>query len=81
MNYLKVRRVLRKVKNTVLKELIWMNLASLLFWMCLVDVIISWQPVAIMLVNCFFLWLMAYANGYVYDTERYYERQKKKGEF
>jgi hypothetical protein len=48
--------------------------------MCLVDSIISWQPFVIMIVNISFLWLVAYANGYIYDTERYYERLEKEGE-
>lgn len=78
MNYSKI---MRKAKNIILKLLLWFNLFSLLFWICLVDAIISWQPVVIMLVNVGFISLFAYANGYVYDTERYYERQEKEGEF
>lgn len=56
------------------------NLFSLIFWMCLVDSIILWQSFVIMIVNISFLWLVAYANGYIYDTERYYERLEKEGE-
>lgn len=78
MNYLRVAR--RKLKNSIIKTLVITNLSSLIFWMCLVDSIISWQPFVIMLVNISFLWLVAYANGYIYDTERYYERLEKEGE-
>lgn len=78
MNYLRVAR--RKLKNFIIKTLVIINLFSLIFWMCLVDSIISWQPFVIMIVNILFLWLVAYANGYIYDTERYYERLEKEGE-
>ena len=78
MNYLRVAR--RKLKNFIIKTLVIINLFSLIFWMCLVDSIISWQPFVIMIVNILFLWLVAYANGYIYDTERYYERVEKEGE-
>ena len=56
------------------------NLFSLLHWICVLDYIISWQPVVIMSVNCSFLWVVAYANGYVYDSKQYYERLEKEGE-
>lgn len=78
MNYLRVAR--RKLKNFIIKTLVIINLFSLIFWMCLVDSIISWQPFVIMIVNILFLWLVAYVNGYIYDTERYYERLEKEGE-
>ena len=78
MNYLRVAR--RKLKNFIIKTLVITNLFSLIFWMCLVDSIISWQPFVIMIVNISFLWLVAYANGYIYDTERYYERLEKEGQ-
>lgn len=78
MNCLKIVR--RKLKNFIIKALVAINLFSLIFWMCLVGSIISWQPVAIMIVNISFLWLVAYANGYIYDTEPYYEQLKKEGE-
>lgn len=78
MNYLRIVR--RKLKNFIIKILVIINLFSLIFWMCLVDSIISWQFFVIMIVNISFLWLVAYANGYIYDTERYYERLEKEGE-
>lgn len=78
MNYLRIVR--RKLKNFIIKILVIINLFSLIFWMCLVDSIISWQSFVIMIVNISFLWLVAYANGYIYDTERYYERLEKEDE-
>lgn len=78
MNYLRIVR--RKLKNFIIKIRVIINLFSLIFWMCLVDSIISWQSFVIMIVNISFLWLVAYANGYIYDTERYYERLEKEGE-
>lgn len=78
MNYLRIVR--RKLKNFIIKILVIINLFSLIFWMCLVDSTISWQSFVIMIVNISFLWLVAYANGYIYDTERYYERLEKEGE-
>ena len=41
----------------------------------LIDSIISWQPVAIMAVNVMFLYLVAYANGWVYGTEKEGEQE------
>lgn len=78
MNYSKI--VLRWLKNFIIKALVIINLFSLLYWMCLLDYIISWKPVVIMLVNLLFLWVVAYANGYVYDSKQYYERLEKEGE-
>lgn len=78
MNYLRIAR--RKLKNFIIKTLVIINLFSLIFWACLIDSIISWQPFVIMIVNILFLWLAAYANGYIYNTKRYYERLEKEGE-
>lgn len=77
MNCSKIMR--RLLKNFIIKSLVLINLFSLLYWMCLVDYIISWQPVVIMAVNFLFLWLVAYANDWVYDTKQYYERLQKEG--
>lgn len=82
MNYLQKRklrwvyRYARKhAKNFIIKTLCVVNAFSLLFWMCLIDSIISWQPVAIMVVNIIFLYLVAYANGWVYGTEKEGEQE------
>lgn len=82
MNYLqkrKLRRVCRyarkHAKNFIIKTLCVVNASSLLFWMCLIDAIISWQPVAIMAGNVIFLYLVAYANGWAYGTEKEGEQE------
>ena len=87
MNYLqkrKLRRVCRyarkHAKNFIIKTLCVVNAFSLLFWMCLIDSIISWQPVAIMAVNIIFLYLVLYANGWIYGTEPYFQKLEKEGE-
>lgn len=77
MNFLKNRRVRRKIHNLILKVLVYINGISLVFWICLIDSIISWQPYVIMAVNIAFLAMVAYANGWMYDTEPYYERMER----
>lgn len=62
------KRFKKKLHNAVLKMLIGLNLFSLLYWLCWIDAIISWQPYAIMAVNFCFLLAVAYANGWFYDT-------------
>lgn len=77
----RVCKYIRKhFKNFVIKTLCVINAFSLAFWLCAIDAIISWQPYVIMLVNALFLGLAAYANGWVCDTEPYYERMEKEGE-
>jgi len=56
------RYVRRHAKNFIIKGLCVVNVFSLMFWVCLLDSIISWQPYLIMLVNAAFLALVAYAN-------------------
>lgn len=77
MNFLKNRKIRRKIHNGIIKTLVFLNLFSLMFWVCCIDAIISWQPYLIMAVNFAFLTLVAYANGWMYDTEPYYERMEK----
>jgi hypothetical protein len=57
-----------------------LNGISLMFWFCLIDSIVSWQPYVIMAVNVAFLSLVAYANGWFYDTKPWYDRMKEEGE-
>lgn len=59
----------RKIYNVVLKILIYLNLFSLMFWICAIDAIISWQPWVIMAVNFGFLALVGYANGVFEDED------------
>lgn len=87
MNYSKkcklcrICRYTRKhAKNFILKTLCAINGFSLVFWICCIDSIISWEPWVIMAVNAAFLYLVAYANGWVLDTKPYYEQLEKEGE-
>lgn len=57
------RYVSRHARNFIIKSLCMVNAVSLVFWLCLIDSIISWQPYVIMAVNFLFLCLVAYANG------------------
>lgn len=87
MNYLQKRKFCRicryarrHAKNFILKILCVINIFSLVFWVCCINLIISWEPWIIMAVNADFLYLMAYANGWILDTKPYYERIEKEGE-
>lgn len=53
----------RKIHDVVVMVLIYLNAFSLLFWISVIDAIISWQPYAIMAANAGFLVLVGYANG------------------
>lgn len=64
----KFRRLKKKMHNAIIKALVGLNLFSLLYWICWIDAIISWQPYVIMAVNFCFLLAVAYANGWFYDT-------------
>ena len=70
------RRFRRKVKNFVLKTITFLNFMSLIYWVCLIDAVISWQPYAIMVANLTWLVLFGYANGY-FDTEEEVEDEAK----
>ena len=79
MNY-SHKKLKRKIHNAILITLYSLNAFSLVFWICLIDSIISWQPYVIMIVNFLFLMLGAYANGWVMDTKPYYEHIEKEGD-
>ena len=49
---------------------------SMIYWVCLIDAVISWQPYAIMVANLTWLVLFGYANGY-FDTEEEVEDETK----
>lgn len=65
------------IHNGIIMALVYLNLLSLLFWMCCIDSIISWQPYVIMVVNALFLYMVGYANGWVIDTKPYLEKMEK----
>lgn len=70
----------KKIHNFILKAFYMLNGFSLLYWMCWIDAICSWQPYLIMFINFAFLMLGAYANGWICDTEPYYEREEKEND-
>lgn len=65
----KLRRLKKKMHNVIIKVLVGLNLFSLLYWLCWIDAIISWQPYVIMAVNFCFLLAVAYANGWFYNAD------------
>lgn len=71
---MKGRKIRRKIHVAGLKFLVALNLISFIFLASAIDSFITWHPYAVMLVNMGFLYLMAYANGYVCGTKPYYER-------
>lgn len=75
------KKMKRKIHNFVIKALTAINVFSPIYWICWIDCIISWQPYVIMLVNFIWICLVLYANGWVTDTEPYYERLEKEGEY
>ena len=78
MNFLKkTKRIRKKIHIFGLKVFTFLNFMSLIFWISCIDAIISWQPYVIMIFNFAWLYLMAYANGLIYDTRYYYERELK----
>lgn len=73
MNYFRITG--KQLKNFIIKVLVLINLFSLLNWMCRIDYITSWHPVAIMLVNLVFLLLVGYVNSDIKS------RKEKEDEF
>lgn len=63
------RYIRRHIKNFIIKALLVINFTSLLFWMCYLDAIISWQPYVIMLVNALVVGVIGYANDWFIDQE------------
>ncbi len=56
------RYVRKHFKNFVIKSVLGLNLISFVYWVLLVDYIISWQPFAIMVFNLLVIFLIGYAN-------------------
>ena len=73
----KMKRIKKKIYILGLKVFTFLNFMSLIFWMSFVDIIFNWKPYVIMIFNFSWLFLIAYANGYVYDTKYYYKRELK----
>ncbi len=66
------RYIRRHAKNFIIKTLCMFNGFSLIFWACLLDSSISWQPYVVMMVNFLFLCLVGYVNGCFYEE---YEKE------
>ena len=75
-----LRRILNKIRITVLILLVILNAMSALIIALAVDSIPlrSWPIWILFAVNLGFLWLMAYANGWVYGTRFWWIREMKK---
>lgn len=58
------RRFRRKAKNFILKTITFLNFFSLIYWICWIDTITSWQSYAIMAANFTWLALFGWSNGY-----------------
>ena len=78
MNFSK--KIRRKIHNFGLKIITVLNVLSLLYWMCVIDAVVSWQPYLIMAINFGWIFLFSYANGFMYNTKPYYERMEKHGQ-
>ena len=72
-----LRRTLNKIRITVLWVLVGMNFMSALIITLAIDSIplSAWPVWLTFLANILFLMLMAYANGWMYGTELWRERE------
>lgn len=71
------KRTKRKIKNFVLKTLANIAMVDLILFALLVDNLTRAGWILALIVNgigSIYLCLFAYANGWVYDTDPYYER-------
>lgn len=75
MNFSEWLNETRLIRKVVLNVLTMINAISLLFWILVVDAIVSWQPYLIMSINFCWLVAMAYRNGWVCGTDPW-ERRK-----
>jgi len=73
----KTKRKLRKVKNFLIKASATIAIITWLLVACAIDSIDILPAMLIMGVTSVWLSILALANGYVYDTERYYEREER----
>lgn len=67
----------RKIHNFGIKVLTYINGFSLLILLTAIDSFTGWIPYLIMILNLGWLYLVAYANGFIYDTKPYIERLRK----
>ena len=72
-----LRKTLNKIRITVLMVLIGLNFMSALLIALSIDSIplTAWPVWLTFLANLIFLGIMAYANGWMYGTDRWFERE------
>ena len=74
------RQTKRKIKNFILKTLAYIAGLNLILFALLIDYLTRDGWILASIVNgigALYLYLLAYANGWVYDTDPYYEREEK----
>lgn len=74
------RRTKRKIKNFILKTLAYIAGLDLILFALLADNLTRDGWILALIVNgigALYLYLLAYANGWIYDTDPYYEREEK----
>lgn len=74
------RRTKRKIKNFILKTLAYIAGLNLILFALLVDYLTRDGWILASIVNgigALYLYLLAYANGWIYDTDPYYEIEEK----
>ena len=67
----------KKLHRLGIKVLTYLNAISLLLLMLGIDSVTGWVPYVVMILNLGWLYLVAFANGYIYDTKPYMERLRK----
>ena len=69
----------RKIKNFILKTLAYIAVFNLILFALLVDYLTRDGWILALIVNgigVIYLWLLLYANGWIYDKDPYYEREE-----
>lgn len=74
------RRTKRKIKNFILKTLAYIAGVNLILFALSVDYLTRDGWILALIVNgigVLYLWILLYADGWIYDTDPYYEREEK----
>ena len=70
----------RKIKNFILKTLAYIAGVNLILFALSVDYLTRDGWILALIVNgigVIYLWLLLYADGWIYDTDPYYKREEK----
>ena len=73
------RRTKRKIKNFILKTLAYIAGVNLILFALSVDYLTRDGWILALIVNgigVLYLWMLLYADGWIYDTDPYYEREE-----